>query len=206
MLNRIRVSSRNQIQCKESEYTMKRLPKLIKRLKPASEYEPIINTGVQLAYEQFLRKQAEFDTFITISFRQPCTLACAKKTLRKFFEHVNDKETIFYTNKLFLWNFYERDSFDKCAHIHALVKSPDQSKLELLESICTKKFGFSDIKPIHFNSIPYVAKKYNTSALLEDSPMCIHSKKRAKRMNTDDTRTTMSLPSSEPTPNSTFSS
>ena len=139
------------------------------------EYQPIMNTGIQLAYENLIRKN-NFDTFITITFRAKYQQDTIKKKIRDFLAHVNDNDVIFYENLLNTWLFIERNSYNSSNHVHLLAKDLDPDKYPLLEKELFK-FGHSQVKRCHDNSIPYLASKCATNKLLDDQPMCIHSRR-----------------------------
>ncbi len=140
-----------------------------------TDFKPIINTNLQLAYEHLI-KVHEFTTFITITFRENLHPDTIKKKIRDFLAHINDKDVIFYEKVLYAWIFIERNSYSRYNHVHLLTKNIDPDKYPLLEKELYK-FGRSQVKASHNNTIAYVAKKYSTEKLLDDQLMTIHSRR-----------------------------
>ncbi|MBF0571989.1 MAG: hypothetical protein HQL12_08995 [Candidatus Omnitrophica bacterium] len=85
------------------------------------KYEPIINTGIQKAFENLITKN-NFDTFITITFRAKYRPETIKKKVRDFLAHINDNDVIFYENLLNTWIFIEMNSYNCSNHVHLLAK------------------------------------------------------------------------------------
>ena len=145
------------------------------------QYKPISNTGIQLAFENYL-KTFNLDTFITITFRKRLQADTVKKLLHSFLAHINDKEIDYYKKFIYSWIFIEKNTSDCGSHVHLLVKGLDPDKYVLLEQLLKESFGYAQIKSCHDNSIPYIANKYVTNRLLDYQPMRINSKRR-KRFN-----------------------
>ena len=139
------------------------------------EYEPIINTGIQLAFETWVKKN-NFDTFITITFRAKYQPGTINKKIRDFLAHINDNDVIFYENSLSAWIFIEKNSFSSFSHAHLLTKGINPDKYQLLEKELFK-LGHSEVKACHDNSVPYLASKYGKNSLLDNQFIRIHSRR-----------------------------
>jgi hypothetical protein len=118
-----------------------------------------MNTGNAGAYQKYFDSIADWDIWLTVTFRQAVSTERAFKIFKYFFKTLNTVEFQFFKKYIRCIVLSERHESRPSDHIHCLIKGISPSLAGPLERRCRDFFGRSEARAYNPN-LPRLASGY----------------------------------------------
>ena len=118
-----------------------------------------MNTAYVGEYQEYIDSMADWDIWLTVTFKYPASSESAFKSFRYFFKRLNTPELVFFEKFIRCIVLTEKHERRASAHIHCLIHGIAPSLARSLEDKCRGFFG-SSVAKAYDSELPRLASEY----------------------------------------------